>query len=344
MGMIAMTMVIALASVISVRAGAAGSSPISPPASPLAISGISLIQGGIEGGPVQVGGTQMSLVAAFPTSASWPTSNQDCSADIFGVIDTTGQPTWVGARAGQAGTITGDPSSQSVYVEGLGSYCQPSSFVSTDGGLTWTAGSYPGNLGGRPSWLAFDPSHAHTLLAYELGRLYVSPDSGLTWRSIGSRVTPLAFDWMGRLVGWTPGQLYESSDDGASWQATGAGPADMPIAAGATPNGTLIGTQSGLWWYPLDAAPSLVTGGSIFSIASLGDGAVILGVDRTGRPWLATFDDGAPDGQPGITLASLPPDASSLAVTAGEVALNNGGAVVALSGTSSLIALATFAN
>jgi hypothetical protein len=340
LAIVALTLVLALASVITVRAGvAAGGAPINPPASPLAIGGISLIQGGVEGGPVQVGAAQGSLVAAFPTSTSWPTSTQDCSADIFGVIDATGQPTWVGARAGQAGTITGDPSSQSVYVEGLGPYCQPSSYVSDDGGLTWTAGSYPGDPAGRPSWLAFDPTHPHTLLAYEPGRLYESKDSGLAWTSISSKVTPLAFDWMGRLVGWTAGRLYQSSDDGVSWQQTSAGPNDMPVAAGATPNGILLGAQGGLWWYPLDAAPRLVTGGRVLSIASLGNGAVILGADGAGRPWLGSFDDS----QAGISMASLPPDATSLAVTSGEVALNNGGAIVALSGKSSLIAFATFA-
>ena len=64
----------------------------------------------------------------------------------------------------------------------------------------------------------------------------------------------------------------------------------------------------------------------------------MLGADATGRPWLGTVNDS----QPGISLATLPPDVASLKVTGGGVAANDSGAVVAFSGASSLIALATF--
>ena len=102
---------------------------------------------------------------------------------------------------------------------------------------------------------------------------------------------PLAFDPRGRLVGWSPGKLFESLDDGASWEETGPGPTDAPLAAGATPGGVLIGAEAGLWRYPLTAAAGLVRSGSVFSIAAIGEGAVVLGADPAGNPWLGTVND-----------------------------------------------------
>jgi hypothetical protein len=102
----------------------------------------------------------------------------------------------------------------------------------------------------------------------------------------------------------------------------------------------LLGTKDGLWWYPLDSAPSLVRLGPVLSIATLGNAALVLGADPAGRPWLGTVDDT----QPGIALAELPPDAASLTVTTGEIAINDSGALIAFSGRSSLLALATFAH
>ena len=339
LALVVLTLVVALASTVDLRASSVASGdPVGDPASPLAISDVTLVQGGIDGEAVHVGATQRTLIAAFAASPLWHASSKDCLADIVGVIDWQGEATWVGARAGHADAIVGDPSSTSAFVTGPGSYCELGRFISADGGSTWSAGSLPGNADASPTWLAFDPTQAHMLLAYYPGRLYVSPDAGLTWTSRKSVVTPLAFDSAGRLVGWAPGKLFESLDEGASWQQTGPGPLDAPTAAGATSNGALVGAKGGLWWYPLTAAPSLVRSGSVFSIATLGDGAVVLGADSTGRPWLGTVNDS----EPGISLAALPPDVTSLKVTGGGVAANDSGAVVAFSGSSSLIALVGF--
>jgi len=315
-------------------------SPAPFPRVPLQISGVSLIQAGINGGPVHVGGTQTSLVAAFPPDPVWEIAARGCQSDILAVIDSNGQPTWTGAHAGHTGSVVGDPSSQGAYVAGIGTDCLPTGYFSADGGLTWSAEALPAGLTSLPSWLAFDPSSADTLLLYSAGNIYNSPNAGLTWTHSKSGVIPLDFDSSGRLVGWTKGQFYQSLDDGASWQQTGAGPVDHPPAAGATSNGTLIGTDSGLWWYPLTAGPTLVHSGRVLSIATLGDGYVVLGVDPAGHPWLGTLDAS----RPAFSMAPLPPEASSLQVTGGEVSVNDSGAIVAFSGKSSLIALATLAH
>jgi hypothetical protein len=202
-----------------------------------------------------------------------------------------------------------------------------------------TGGS--GSTGGTRRQLAFDPSHARTLLAYYPDRIFTSGDAGTTWTSRLSGLSgaaPIAFDSTGRLVGWDRGRLYESLDDGATWQDTGADPADLPSVTGATSNGVLIGADTGLWRYPLTSAPSLLKSGTASSIATLGGEAVVLGADPAGLPWLGTVNDT----EPSIALVALPPDVTSLSVTAGEVAINDSGALIAFSGRSSLIALATF--
>jgi len=117
-----------------------------------------------------------------------------------------------------------------------------------------------------------------------------------------------------------------------------SGPVDPPVTAGATANGVLIGAKDGLWWYPLTAAPSIIQPGRVFSIATLNDGAIVLGADSSGHPWLGTVDST----NPGIALASLPPEIASLQVSDGEVAANDSGAIVAFSGPSSAIARASF--
>jgi hypothetical protein len=341
MALIVLVLVVALASMLNVRASTVVSNdPTSDPVSPLTISGVSVVQGAIDGSPVHVGATQRTMIASFPPSPAWHLSSRDCQADVVGIIDWQGQTTWISSRAGHADEIAGDPSSTDAYVTGPGEYCQVGRFSSADGGLTWALGPLPGNNTASPSWLAFDPAFAHTLLAYYSGTLYVSPDSGATWKSRQSAVIPLAFDPAGRLVGWTPGKLFESLDDGASWNQTGVGPLDRPVAAGATADGVLVGSATGLWWYPLTAAPSLVESGSVFAIATLAQGAVVVGADAAGHPWLGTVDST----MPGISMAGLPPEVAKLQITGGEVAVNDIGAVVALSGPSSVIALAGFAH
>jgi hypothetical protein len=339
MAMVVLTLVVSLASVLGVRGSAAASGdPTGDPASPLTISGISVVQSGIAGEAVHVGATQRSLIVAFAASPQWHASSTECLADVMGTIDWLGNPTWIGARAGHADAIVGDPSSSSAYATGLGAYCQLGQYVSADGGLTWSSGSLPGAATSSPTWLTFDPAHPDSLFAYFPGVIYVSPDSGATWTSRKSTVTPLAFDLAGLLVGWTPGKLLESLDEGATWQEMISGPVDPPVTAGATANGVLIGAKDGLWWYPLTAAPSIIQPGRVFSIATLNDGAIVLGADSSGHPWLGTVDST----NPGIALASLPPEIASLQVSDGEVAANDSGAIVAFSGPSSAIARASF--
>lgn len=335
-----LTLTVALASVNGVRvSGATTGDPTSDPASPLTISGVSLVEGAIAGDAVHVGATQRTLIVSFAASPIWHASERSCLADVVGVIDWRNQATWIGAQAGHVATIAGDPSTMSAYVPGLGSYCEPGRFSSLDGGTTWAPGSLPGTAVSEPAWLAFDPGRPRTLLAYYPGALFASSDSGASWASRKSSVMPLAFDSAGRLVGWTPGKLYESLDDGSSWQEIGFGPADRPVTAGATANGVLVGTGAGLWWYPTAASPSLIQSGSVYSIATLGDAGVVLGADSSGHPWLGTVNST----QPGISLAALPPDVASLKIAGGEVAVNDSGAAMAFAGPSSAIALASFA-
>jgi hypothetical protein len=339
LALLVLILAVSLASIVNVRtSGATTGDPTSDPASPLTISDVSVIEGAIEGDAVHVGATQRTLIVSFAASPVWHLSSRDCLADVVGVIDWQSQTTWIGEQTGHTGTIAGDPSSMSAYVAGLGSYCEFGRFASLDGGTTWSSGSLPGDATSQPTWLAFDPGRPGTLLAFYPGMLYTSSNSGVNWTSRASSVTPLTFDWTGRLVGWTPGKLFESPDDGASWQEIGSGPADQPTAAGATANGVLIGTRAGLWWYPPTGAPSLLQSGSVYSIATLVDAAVVLGADSAGHPWLGTVSST----QPGITLAALPSDVASLQVTGGEVAVNDIGAAVAFAGPSSAIAFASF--
>ncbi len=339
LAIVVVAMVVSLASILGVRSSpVAAGDPTSDPASPLTISGLSPVDAAVGGGEVHVVSTQRSFIVAFPASPQWRLSPRECDADIFGVLDWTGQATWIGQHAGHAVAIAGDPSSMSAYVSGLGQYCEAGRFASLDGGLTWSGGPLPGDGTTGPTWLSFDPRRAHLLLAYSPEVLYMSTDSGMSWTSRVSTVTPLAFDATGRLVGWSQGKLFESLDDGLSWQETGPGPTDAPVAAGANPRGVLIGAQDGLWWYPLSAAPSLVEAGGVFSIATLGDGAVVLGSDSNGHPWLGTVDAGLP----GIALATLPRDLAGMQISGGGVAANDSGAVVAFSGASSALAFASF--
>jgi hypothetical protein len=339
LALVVLSLLVALASVLGVRSSPiVAGDPTSDPASPLTISGLSLVQGSIDGVDVHVGSTQRTMIVAFAPSPLWHSSDKQCQADVFGVIDWHGQTTWIGQQAGHTDLIAGDPSSASAYVAGLGAYCGVGRFATADGGVTWSAGALPGGAAENPAWLSFDPARAHALFAYYPETLYTSTDSGASWTSRPSTVAPLAFDSTGRLVGWSAGILYESMDDGASWQATGPGPADAPTAAGANSGGVLIGAKDGLWWYPSSSAASLVRAGSVFSIATLGDGAVVLGADSTGHPWLGTVDAATP----GINLAALPPEVGTLQVSGGSVAVNDSGAVVAFSGSSSAIALASF--
>ena len=339
LAIVVLTLVVALFSIVGVRSSpVAAGDPTSDPATPLTISSIAVVQRGIDGPDVLVGATQRSFVAAFAASPLWRVSSRQCNADVVGVLDWQGQATWIGQHAGHADSIVGDPSSMSAYVPGLGPYCQAGRFTSLDGGSTWAAGTLPANAATSPSWLSFDPTRAHFLLAYYPGKLYASTDSGGTWKSRTSTVAPLAFDSTGRLAGWSPGKLFESLDEGVSWHETGPGPTVAPVAAGATSGGILIGARDGLWWYPLTSAPGLVKPGRIFSMATLGDGAVVVGADAAGHPWLGTVDST----MPGISIARLPADVAGLLVSSGDVAVNDSGAVVAFSGTSSAIVFATF--
>jgi hypothetical protein len=339
LGLAVLTLAIALASVVDVRASAVASAdPTADPASPLTISGVSVVQSNIQGPGIQVGATQRTLIAAFAASPLWHASDKQCLADVVGTINWDGTASWVGERAGHVDTLAGDPSSMSAYIAGPGTYCQLGQYVSSDGGVTWTNGPLPGSPASSPTWLAFDPARAHTLLAYSAGTLSTSTDSGTKWTARQASVEPLAFDSTGRLVGWTAGKLFESLDDGTSWQETGPGPVDRPATAGATSSGAFIGTPDGLWWYPLTAAPSRVQSGSVFSIATLGDDALVLGADPAGRPWLGT----ANNANPGISLTSLPPELAMLQISGGGVAVNDSGAVVAFSGVDSAIAFVTF--
>lgn len=341
MALVVLVLVLALASVVNVRTSAVvNADPTSDPTSPLTISSVTAVQVGIDNGDVQVGSTQRTLLAAFAPSAQWHLSSQQCLADVFGTIDWQGNATWGGQPAGHADLIAGDPSSPSVYVAGEGAYCELGQHVSLDGGATWAAGPLPGEAGPSPTWVGFDPAHAHTLLVYYSGVLYESSDSGATWTSSKSTVAPISFDSTGRLVGWTSGNLYQSLDDGATWQATNPGPAQRPVAAGATASGVLIGTGDGLWWYPLTSAPSEVHPGSVYSIASLAQGAVVLGADAAGQPWVGTVDAVLP----GISLVSLPPEVASMRISGGGAAVNDSGAVLAFSGSTSVIAFAPFAH
>jgi hypothetical protein len=340
LAVVVLAMVVAVASVVDLRSSpAASADPMGDPSVPLTIAGVSVVQGGIDGSNVHVAATQTRFVAAFEASANWHVSPQECLADVIGALDPGGAPQWLGQRAGHIQAIAGDPSSASVYAAGPGQYCQLGRYSSADDGLSWSPGPLPTGAAESPSWLAFDPAHAGSILAFEGGALYVSSNSGATWASGRTAATPIGFDSTGRLVGWTPGTLLESLDDGSTWRRTGPGPADAPTAAAATSKGVLLGSKAGLWWYPLSAPPSSIRPGSVFSIAAVGDGAVVLGADAGGQAWLGTVSDT----QPGMSLATLPPELASLKVTDGQVAANDSGAVIALSGPSSALAFATFA-
>lgn len=333
-------LVLSLLSVLDLRGSpAVKGDPMGDPAVPLTVDGVSVIQLGIDSPDVQVAATQASFVASFEPSAQWHLAPQQCLAEIVGVIDAGGETQWLGARAGHVQAIAGDPSSDGVYASGPGQYCQTGRYSSADGGATWSPGTLPSEAAASPAWLAFDPARAGTLLVYAAGVLYESSNTGETWTSRPCAVVPIAFDSTGRLVGWSPGNLLESPDEGSTWRRTGPGPADKPDAAAATSKGTLLGSRTGLWWYPLAASPGGRIGpGTVYSMSALADGIVVLGADAGGHPWLATVADS----QPGMSFATLPPELASLTIAGGQVAANDSGAAIALSGSTSAIAFATF--
>jgi len=339
--MVVLTLVAALASGANVQSGSnSANDPAALPAVPLTISATTLLQDAIAGREVHVASTRNTLIVSFAGAPIWQTSPRACLADVVGFLDWRGQATWVGGRVGHVGAIVGDPASTHAYFTGLGAYCEPGEYSSADGGQTWTDGSRPSALATTPSWLAFDPFAPGRLLAYSGGSMASSNDWGESWVVSRTGVNPVAFDSTGRLVGWASAGLFESVDQGVTWQRTGIGPADEPDAAGATSGGTLIGAKSGLWWYPLDAARSLLHAGPVYSIATLGDEAVVLGSNVSGRPWLGTVSGT----WPGIAMASLTPEIASLPIDGGDVAVNDSGAVVAFTGPRSLIAVAEFAH
>ena len=81
-----LTLLVALASNVDIRASAAASAdPTGDPIAPLTITGVSPVQGGIDGGAVHVGATQQTLIVGFPPSPLWHQSSKDCQADVVGV-------------------------------------------------------------------------------------------------------------------------------------------------------------------------------------------------------------------------------------------------------------------
>ncbi len=342
LAILVLTIVVALASVTDLRAsGGAAANPIGGPTSPLTIASVLVSQAGIGGPGVHVAATRDSLVATFEGSADWHPEARQCLADVTGIVGPNGQAQWLGQEAGHIESIAGDPSTASVYASGMGAYCDPAHHSSGDGGNTWATGPLPPGATGSLAWLAFDPTQPGTLLATGDGRLFLSRDSGETWSSVSETVTPIGFDSTGRLMGWGPGALFESRDEGSSWQQVGAGPATQPTAGAAVPGGVLLGEADGMWWFPIDGPPSLLQPGRVFSVVPAGDGAVALGRDGLGHPWLGTFSLASMDST--FRAVTLPPELAALPVTGGQVAANSDGAVLAFSGPKSAVALATFA-
>jgi hypothetical protein len=339
---VAITAAIALTSVTGARAGAqvTADSPAGP-GSPLAIAAVTVIQGGIAGPGVHVASTRDTLLATFSGSTDWHPEARQCLPDVAGVVDAAGRVQWLGQSAGHVASLAGDPTSANAYAFGLSEYCQTGSHTSIDGGNAWSSGPVPPGTTSTSIWLAFDPAVAGTLLGAGDGRLLLSRDAGRTWTSSPEKVVPLGFTATGRLYGWGPGAIFESGDDGASWQQVATGPASAPTAAAALAGGVLVGEPDGLWWYPLDGAPSLVQRGMVFSVTAAGDGAIAVGSDAASHPWLGTCSPGAAPAS--LATYPLPADVASLVVTGGDVAANSSGAAVAFSGSSSAIAFVAFA-
>ena len=359
---VAGTVALAFVSVTDLRAAAqATAGPISGPTTPLTITSVSVVQGEVGGTGAHVAASGMTLVLAYQGPAVWHASARQCLPDVAGTIDLSGNARWPGSPAGHVQSMAADPAAGNVYAAGLGEYCDPGARVSTNGGATWTDGSLPPGSAGSVAWLGYDPAHADTLVAAVGGVLSVSRDAGRTWSASTETVVPIAFGPEGRLYGWGPGALFESLDDGGSWDRIGTGPAAPPSAGAAVPGGLLIGGTGGAWLYPIDVMsgmdgavstsgpPTLVQPGTVYSIATAGDGAVILGGDSSGHPWLGTWSARQADAP--FSPISLPVELSGLTVAGGQVAANSAGAAVALIGgvpvaatSRSVILFATFAH
>jgi len=135
---VVLTLIVAVTSVSDLRGNpAANADPMGDPSTPLTIDTVSVVQGGVDGPDVHVAATWTSFVATFEASAGWHMSPQQCRADVIGVIDSSGQPEWLGEPAGHVQAIAGDPSSAGVYAAGLGEYCQLGRYSSADDGRTW---------------------------------------------------------------------------------------------------------------------------------------------------------------------------------------------------------------
>jgi hypothetical protein len=337
--MIALTATVAAASAVNVRASLQAQAASSGgPTNPLTIASMVTIQSGGGGSGASVAATRTSLVATFQPAAIWHQDIRSCLPDVAGTVGPDGKARWLGQPIGHVESMAGDPSSSALYSLGLGEYCDPEAHA---GPADWAPLPMPGK-GGTARWLAFDPGNAATLLAADGHTLFLSRDAGRAWSTGTETVAPLAFDASGRLFGWGAGSIFESLDDGTTWDEVAGGPSTQPAAAAALSGGLLLGGPDGLRWYPLDgSSPTLVQAGTVFSMAEVGDGAIVVGATSAGRPWLGAYSIDAAVSP--FALSPLPPEVRSLTVSGGQAAANSTGALVAFSAPSSAICFVAFA-
>jgi photosystem II stability/assembly factor-like uncharacterized protein len=239
---------------------------------------------------------------------TWAPSPQDMKAFSFadaqtglgaaatGVYRTTdGGATFVLTRAGAAEAVEFLSSTVAVaIVDG--------NFVrSTDGGLTWTAGS---SAEGRNR--LFDVSAGVVLAWGRSGafpdyddRIFRSADAGLTWTDLGEVIAAdasavsMAFSLPAASVVIASngaGDLYRSADAGLTWAQTFATPGPVPgFLSGGAPD--FVDAQTGYFGFGPGFVLRTTDAGASWQQISSGSGETILGMERFANGAMIAVDE-----------------------------------------------------
>jgi photosystem II stability/assembly factor-like uncharacterized protein len=152
----------------------------------------------------------------FFSSGHPPEGRNDLPQDLGLLHTTDGGRSWEGLSLNGAATF------QVIRAVGTTVYGYDAAsqllLLSRDGGVTWSARPTPVVFGD----LVFDPADSDSLLATAANGLYRSPDTGDTWRRVGSVRGYLTWPDVERLyVLATNGILRRSGDGGATFRRIG---------------------------------------------------------------------------------------------------------------------------
>jgi photosystem II stability/assembly factor-like uncharacterized protein len=158
------------------------------------------------------------------------------------------------------------------------------SYLSTDGGQTWSRLSGPGQY---LKTMVIDPADGHHVFATNGGNLISSADAGKSWSTLtfppGEVLYSLALDPRGRaLLAATSRGIYKSSDAGGTWsyansdvvaERLAVDPSDSNVVYAATFSELIRTTDGALSWEVVELPP---TTGSVVRPATFGSRPALL--------------------------------------------------------------------